>query len=155
MRRALAILALLASVASASDRDALVGSWRFEREVDVRADGSTTTLTDLDGVLIYTADGMMSVNIMPRNRRWSAASASAGQLRSTIVDGTGYAGRYEVDAAKHRVTHVLETSLDPGDEKKRLVRDYAIEGDTLKLSGDASDARGPLRFTVVWKRAPR
>ena len=149
------MLGLLAAGQACAGEPGLQGTWRFENEVDVRADGSTTTLTALDGLLIYTADGAMSVNIMPRGRTWSAATASIDELRSTIVDGTGYAGRYEVDAAAHRVTHVLETSIDPGDEKKRLVRDYAIDGDTLRLSGDAEDARGKLRFTVTWKRQSR
>ena len=150
--RALLLLLLIAASADAGDRERLQGAWRFEKEVDVRADGSSTTLTALDGMLIYTSDGAMSVNIMPRDRKWSTAAASADELRATIVDGTGYAGTYEVDAARHRVTHVLETSLDPGDEHKRLVRDYAFDGDHLLLSGDATDARGALRFTVTWKR---
>jgi hypothetical protein len=153
--RILLCLLSVAATASAGDRERLQGAWRFENEVDVRADGSSARLTGLDGVLIYTAGGAMSVTIMPRDRKWSAETASAEELRATIVGGSAYAGTYEVDVVRHRVTHVLKASLDPGDERKRLVRDYAFDGDALTLSGDAVDARGPLRFTVTWKRTAK
>ncbi len=72
------------------------GVWRLLREVDTKADGSpapVAALSDCEGLLIYTADGFMSVNIMPKGRTWSTDTATIDELRETVGNGTAYAGR--------------------------------------------------------------
>ena len=135
----------------------LVGVWEFQKEISTKADGSVADVPAVayDGLLIYTADGHVSVIVMPKGRKWNAETATLQELRDSIVEGaaTGYAGRYEVDAKAGTVTHILAVSLDPGDHGQRLVRHYTIKGDTLTLSGNWSYQGAALRFTVYWKRA--
>src|SRR5262245_27113071 len=96
----LCFLALLAAPAFAHE---LEGVWIFEKEVDARADGSPAPVPVVayDGVLIYTADGHVSANIMPRGRAWTLDSATRADLMGSVGEGaaTAYAGRYEIDAA--------------------------------------------------------
>jgi len=150
----IAALLLLAGCAGAAD---LAGSWIFEKEVNTRADGSEVKLeaSQYDGLLIYTADGHVSANIMPRGREWRAESATREQLHASIGEGaaTAYAGRYEVDAAKGTVTHVPSVSLDPADTGKRLTRNFKLDGNRLLLSGKWRYQGEELTFTVYWVRA--
>ena len=153
-----ALLVLSTGVAAPqSDRDALVGVWRFAREVDTYADGTPVPgpPIECDGILVYTSDGFMSVLIMPKGRTWSADRATPAELRTTVLNGTAYAGRFEVDAARHTVTHALEISLEPAYQGQRLTRGYVLDGDELKLTGSFEDRRRTVLFTITWVRSSR
>jgi hypothetical protein len=134
----------------------LEGVWRFEKEVDTRPDGTPVDIPapEFEGMLIYRADGFMSVNLMPKGRTWTTESATLDELRSTVAEGTGYAGRYEVDEKQRTVTHIVSVSLDPANEGRRLVRQYAFEGQKLVLSGEWTYKGAPLLFHVTWERMP-
>jgi hypothetical protein len=135
----------------------LPGVWRYLKEVDTRSDGSTIDVPGppYAGFIIYTPDGFVAANVMPKARTWSSGSATFEELRESTVVGaaTAYAGRYEVDPKTRTVTHLVSVSVDPGDEGHRLVRKYAFEGDVLLLSGDFVYNSEKLRFTVYWERA--
>lgn len=140
---------------NAGERPRIEGAWRFVNEVDTRADGSVVSAgpaAGYEGLLIYTADGFMSVNVMPKGRRWRIDTAAPADLRETIEAGSADSGRYEVDPRSHTVTHLVAASLDPADEGKRLVRAYSLEGDTLSLSGTWSYHGETLKFTLTWSR---
>ena len=135
----------------------LPGVWRYLKEVDTRSDGSTINVPgpQYAGFIIYTSDGFVAANVMPKARTWSSGSATIDELRESTVVGaaTAYAGRYEVDPKTRTVTHLVSVSVDPGDEGHRLVRVYDFEGDVLLLSGDFFYNSEKLRFTVYWERA--
>jgi len=134
---------------------ALQGVWRFQGEVDTRADGSVVSIGPVagySGLLVYTADGYVSVNIMPKDRKWKGDSGSESQLRETIETATAYFGRYEVDPKAHTVTHIVEVGLEPSDEGKHLVRKYELHDDTLVLSATWQYHGQSLDFAVTWKR---
>jgi hypothetical protein len=121
-----------------AQHDGLEGVWRFEKEVDTRADGTVVAIGPTKGyagLLIYTANGHMSATVMPARRPWTISRATEEELRETAESGTAYTGRYEVDTAAHKVTHIVLASMDPGDEGRRLERTYALNGDRLTLSG--------------------
>jgi hypothetical protein len=102
--------------------------------------------------VIYTSDGFMSATLVPRGRKWAVGSATPVQMRETLESGTAYTGRYEVDPATHTVTHVVLADMDPGDEGQRLTRTYALNGDTLTLSGKWSYQGETLGFTIRFTR---
>ena len=135
----------------------LPGVWRYLKEVDTRSDGSTINVPgpQYAGFIIYTPDGFVAANVMPKARTWSSGSATIDELRESTVVGatTAYAGRYEVDPKTRTVAHLVSVSVDPGDEGHRLARMYAFEGDVLLLSGDFIYNSEKLRFTVYWERA--
>ena len=147
--------AILPNRLAADDKSQLQGVWRFQSEVDTRADGSVATIgpaAGYSGLLVYTSDGYVSVNIMPKDRKWKGDSASESQLRETIETGTAYFGRYEVDPKEHTVTHIVEVGLEPSDEGRRLVRKYELQDDTLVLSAIWQFHGQSLDFAVTWKR---
>lgn len=151
----LLVSALFASTIMADDHKALVGVWRYAGEVDTRADGSqapSSALSDTEGLLIYTADGFMSVVHMPKNRTWLAETASIAELRETVTNGNAYAGRYEVDPTTHTITHITSVSMEPAFQAKRLSRTYVLRGSTLQLIGTFPYGGENIHFTITWTR---
>ncbi len=144
------------SATAEDDKSRMVGVWRYAGEVDTRGDGSpapTSALSHTEGLLlIYTADGFMSVNIMPTGRHWSTDSATIDELRDTLGNGTAYSGRYEVDSCNHTVTHITAVSAKPDFAGKRLVRSYAFEGGRLVLSGTFLYRGETIHFSITWIR---
>ena len=58
--------------------------WRFQNEVDTRADGSVVQILPADGwdgYAIYTTDGFVSINIMPKGRKWKVKTATLKELK--------------------------------------------------------------------------
>ena len=132
-----------------------VGVWRYASEVDTRADGSkapSSALSDTEGLLIYTADGFMSVVLMPKKRTWLAETASIAELRETVTNGNAYAGRYQVDPTTHTITHITSVSMEPAFQAKRLTRTYALKGSTLQLIGTFPYEGENIHFTITWTR---
>jgi hypothetical protein len=85
-----------------SDKERLIGAWRLVR---IEAPGSDGNAAQPQGMLIYTRDGHMSVQLMyPR---------SASTLSNDYVKD-GYEasfGSYDVDEATHTVTHHVQGSV--------------------------------------------
>jgi len=85
-----------------SRKERLIGAWRLAR---IEAPGSDGNATQPKGMLIYTRDGHMSVQLMyPR---------SASTLSNEYVKD-GYEasfGSYDVDEATHTVTHHVQGSI--------------------------------------------
>jgi hypothetical protein len=149
------VFALSSLSATADDRKALVGVWRYVAEVNTKVDGSPaprSALSDAQGLLIYTADGFVSVVLMPIKRGWHSETATTAELRETVTNGTAYAGRYEVDSSAHTITHITMVSMEPAFQEKRLVRDYTLDGNTLKLAGTFPYEGQIIHFAITWAR---
>ena len=107
-----------------SDRERLIGAWRLEHIDSPRADGKPSDTPQPMGMLIYTRDGHMSVQLMyPK----SASSLSNEYVRN------GYEasfGSYSVDERTHTLTHHVQGSVT-GDALvgKDLPRIYMFTGD--------------------------
>ena len=147
-------LALLATPLLAN-ADELVGTWRFEKEVDIRANGivlATLSAKDVHGYITYTADGFVSALLMPSNRNWRIETAPIEDLRASVENGTAYAGRYQVNPQAHTVRHIVAVSFEPAFEGRHLVRQYAVSGDTLTLSGSFQSKGETVSFTMTLVR---
>lgn len=87
-----------------SDKERLIGAWRLEHIDSPGQDGKPAEIPQPKGVLIYTRDGHMSVQLMyPK---------SAATLSNDYVQN-GYEasfGSYDVDEAKHLLTHHVQGS---------------------------------------------
>ena len=89
-----------------SDKDALIGAWHLVR-IDVPgADGKMAAPANRpEGMLIYTRDGHMSVQLMyPR-------SATAPDNEYVLGGYEASFGSYDVNQAKHLVTHHVQGSV--------------------------------------------
>src|SRR5262249_29158080 len=138
--------------------DEFVGTWRYVSAIDTKADGSPVSglaAVDYEGLLIYTKSGHVSVILMPKGRNWSNATVTDEQLRAAVLapETTAYAGTYRIDGRAGTVTHHIETSLDPSDQGRDLVRHYTLVGNRLKLSGDWQAHGERFRFTVTFEKA--
>jgi Lipocalin-like domain len=151
-RIAIAVAAVTIGAASGASagQDTLEGVWRFQEEVDRRADGSlvTTGSTDgYDGILIFT-NGYMSSTLVPKGRTWARDTVSAAELRETFEGSSAHAGRYEVDSISHTIKIESIISLDPGEEGKWLTVHYLLEKDSLSISGPWTYHGEELTFTL-------
>jgi Lipocalin-like domain len=127
--------------ASVSDREKLVGAWRLASMAG--PDGKPITSGVPIGMLIYTRDGHMSVQLMyPR---------SENSLSNEYVQN-GYEasfGSYDVNVAAHTVTHHVQGS-NTGDRLvgKDLPRVYQFNGRGQLV---IKSARPDEHWSVIWE----
>lgn len=143
---AAAALALaMASIAhgQSTPKARLIGAWRLVRIQGPGANGKTSPEAQPTGMLIYTSDGHMSVQLMyPK-------SASA-QSNEYVRDGYEASfGSYDVDEAKHTLTHHIYGSVT-GDllVGKDLPRIYSftIDGHLVIRSANPEE-----HWSVTWE----
>ena len=142
------ILALLIAVSAVSqaqtansDRERLVGAWHLASISG--PDGKPITTGVPAGMLIYTRDGHMSVQLMyPK---------SAGALSNEYVEN-GYEasfGRYDINETTHTVTHHVQGSntrdLLVGKDLPRVYQ-FSAEGNLIIKS-----ARPEEHWSVRWE----
>jgi len=87
-----------------SDRERLIGAWHLERIDSPEPDGKPSDIPQPKGMLIYTRDGHMSVQLMyPKS-----ANAQSNQY---VLDGYEASfGSYDVGEPKHMLTHHVQGS---------------------------------------------
>lgn len=147
----------------------LVGTWKFV--ADQLLDSTYHVLkedTAVDGLLIYTPEGKMSVQFIWKGSRVPFMNDSimkqdgfstglglgnntwSPEMSRLFIDTyEGYFGDYEIDNDTQTVSHILSGSLRPdkaGAVKKRI---FKLIGDSLFLrSADSMDRWGVLCVRV-------
>jgi len=128
---------------TASIRERFVGAWRLAWLEEPGADGKVHK-TDCTGLLVYTHDGHMSVQVMYRSPQ-SGSSVSPVQYAQGGYEASY--GRYEIDDA-HTFTLHVEGALVRTLVGKDLKRVYELSGNQLIVkSPDPNE-----RWRVVWER---
>lgn len=160
---AAATVALAVLVASGRlSAQAPLGTW----ELLSRTDSSTAGVQPADGPLgadpiawiIYDTRGHVAAQLMARDRTKSArttTSVSAPDPNNSAASGgyDAYFGTYEVDAARHTVTHHLLAALSRGDVGRTLKRSFFVRGDTLIISFDTRRVDGTaVTRRLAWRR---
>ena len=139
-----------------------LGTWQLLS----RADSSAAGVQPADGPLgadpiawiIYDTRGHVAAQLMARDRTKPAVTTPTTSPpdpnNSTTSGGyDAYFGTYEVDAARHTVTHHLLAALSPGDVGRTLTRRFLVRGDTLIIAFDTRRGDGtPVTRRVVWRR---
>lgn len=130
-----------ASHGSAADRAKLVGAWHLASIMG--PDGKPVTSGVPVGMLIYTPDGYMSVQLM--------YPASEKSLSNDYVQN-GYEasfGSFDVNAATHTLTHHVQGS-NTGDRLvgKDLPRVYQLNGHGQLV---IKSARPDEHWSVTWE----
>lgn len=146
---AILALSVLSDAQSPQKRDAgrvsakerLIGAWHLAWMEETGPDGKMTRVTDRSGMLLYTRDGHMSVQIMfPK----SESALSNDYVRN------GYEasyGSYDVDEEAHTVTHHLQGSITAGLVGRDLTRAYRFSGGRLIIKSTRPDER----WSVAWE----
>lgn len=147
MKLSIAILAaVITSVAaqtqsnSKSDKERLIGAWHLATIAG--PDGKPISVSPI-GMLIYTADGHMSVQLMyPK-----AANVLSNQYVQNGYEASF--GSYDVDETKHTVTHHVQGSntrdLLVGKDLPRVYR-FSPDGHLIIRS-----ARPDEHWAVTWE----
>jgi len=124
-----------------SAREKLIGAWRLVSLEGPGADGKMNRITDLKGMLLYTRDGHMSVQLVyPK---------SASDLSNDYVKN-GYEasfGRYDVNEQAHTVTHHVEGSITEELVGKDLPRVYQFSDGHLIIKSTRPDEH----WSVTWE----
>jgi Lipocalin-like domain len=163
-RKQLALMTLLCTAAGCvSDNQAdhaaysLVGTWSAQAEETIDSAGRTIASNPATGVLVYTPEGRVAVQIVVLPRPVVPAvpegpgnvnAWDAEQARKVIETYDAYFGTYEADEVNHTVTHHVQGELRPNLDGAVFRRRYQINGDRLTLR--STDPRETWR--VVWKR---
>jgi len=128
---------------SEATRDRLVGAWRLAWLEQEGADGEIHR-ADCTGMLVYTRDGHMSVQVMFRN-----PPAEAGTAPVQYAQG-GYEasfGSYAIDERAHTFTYHVEGALVRTLIGKDLPRAFEFSGKQLIVKS----TRPEERWRVGWE----
>ena len=113
-------------------RDEITGAWRLMRWETRAADGSVSLPygEDLTGLLLFTASGYMSGQIMlPESEPIEPAPAVVAGPQRYIA----YCGPFQLDESNMRLTTRVQASVARSWVGTDQVRDVELEGDTLVL----------------------
>jgi hypothetical protein len=152
---AVTLAAAPAPAPAPDDKAAIQGVWRFQEEIDRRADGTvvhTGPAGGYDGLLLFTG-GYMSSTLIVKGRTWKRATVSPAELRDTFEGSSAHAGHYELDPKTHTINIESIVSLDPADEGAWGPVHYALEPDVLTISGPWTYEGETLTFTIRLARA--
>ncbi len=133
--------------ANASIRDRFIGAWRLAWLEEQGADGKIHR-SDCTGLLVYTRDGHMSVQVMYRNPPTdSAATANAAPAQYAQGGYEASFGRYEIDERAHNFTYHVEGALVRTLIGKDLTRVYDFSGKQLIVKSSSPDEH----WRVAWE----
>ena len=140
--RSRAVVALLLAISSfggsassgSQDRDAnddvrdrLIGAWRLVSLEEPGADG-TVHLADCTGMLVFTREGRISVQVMYRNPQ---AGTGGGPVQYAQGGYEASFGRYAIDAGSPQFTYHVEGALVRSLVGKDLTRRFELSGRQL------------------------
>jgi hypothetical protein len=127
-----------------SIEDRFIGAWRLAWLEEKGPDGKPHK-ADCTGMLVYTRDGHMSVQVMYRNVQ---PKTDAGPVQYSQNGYEASFGKYEIDESAPTFTYHVEGALVRSLIGKDLKRRYEFSGNQLIVkSSDPSE-----RWRVAWER---
>jgi hypothetical protein len=123
-------------------RERFVGAWRLAWLEEESADGKVHR-ADCIGLLVYTRDGHMSVQVMYRNPQ---AGTNAAPVQYAQGGYQASLGTYEIERAHHFTYHV-EGALVRTLIGKDLTRVYDFSGRQLIVKSSSPDEH----WRVAWE----
>jgi len=124
-------------------RDRFVGAWRLAWLEEQGADGKPHRV-DCTGMLVYTRDGHMSVQVMEREPQ---ARTPAGPDQYSQGGYEASFGTYEIDESTHTFTFHVEGALVRTLIGKDLQRVYEFSGKQLIVKSTRADEH----WRVAWE----
>jgi len=124
-------------------RDRFVGAWRLAWLEEQRADGKPHRV-DCTGMLVYTRDGHMSVQVMEREPQ---ARTPGGPDQYSQGGYEASFGTYEIDESTHTFTFHVEGALVRTLIGKDLPRVYEFSGKQLIVKSTRADEH----WRVAWE----
>ena len=142
-------------------KDELVGAWKLLSYIEVPIDG-LDSLFPLGktprGLLIYTTDGYMSVQIAKEGRLPFQSNdklkPDLEEMKDAVQGYLAFTGKYKVDNKQAIVHYVVSHSLYPNWDHSVMSRHVNLEGDVLYMkSTEPSLSNGHLvNSYMTWQR---
>jgi len=127
--------------APGSDKEKLIGAWHLVSMGGPGTEEQSNPATEIKGTLIYTRDGHMSVQLM-------YPPSQAALSNDYVLNGYEASfGSYDIDEAKHTVTHHVQGSVTRGLVGKNLTRVYQFSGARLIIKSANPDEH----WSVTWE----
>jgi len=126
-----------------SEREKFVGAWRLAWMEEQGAGGKVTRITNRKGMLLYTRDGHMSVQLMYPE----AKSALSNEYVQSGYEASF--GSYEVNKESHTVTHHLDGSITRALVGKELRRVYWFSDGHLIIKSARPDEHWPVALGTL------
>jgi hypothetical protein len=128
-------------------RGQFVGAWRLASLEEEGADGKVHKV-DCTGLLVYTRDGHVSVQVMYRNPEANSQSTiNAAPVQYALGGYEASFGTYEVDESTHSFHFHVEGALVRTLIGKDLPRAYEFSGKQLIVKSTHSDEH----WRVIWE----
>jgi hypothetical protein len=124
-------------------RERFVGAWRLASLEQEGADGEIHR-ADSTGLLVFTRDGHMSVQVMERNPQ---AQAPAGPEQYSQGGYEASFGTYEIDERAHTFTFHVDGALVRTLIGKDLPRTFELSGNQLIVKSTHPEEH----WRVVWE----
>ena len=124
-------------------RDRFVGAWRLAWLEEEGADGKIHR-ADCTGLLVYTRDGHMSVQVMYRNPQ---AGTNAAPVQYVQGGYEASFGTYEIDERAHSFNYHVEGALVRTLIGKDLARVYDFSGKQLIVTSSSPNDH----WRVAWE----
>ncbi len=121
-----------------------IGAWRLAWLEEPDADG-TVRKADCTGLLLFTRDGHMSVQVMYRNPQ---AGGQAGPMQYAQGGYEASFGSYQVDENSHTFTFHVEGAMVRTLIGKDLPRSFQFSGKQLIVKS----TRAVEHWRVAWER---
>ena len=125
-------------------KERFVGAWRLASLEEPGPDGKIHR-TDSTGLLVFTRDGHMSVQVMERN---PPPQAPAGPEQYSQGGYEASFGTYEIDEGAHTFTFHVEGALVRTLIGKDLPRSFELSGKQLIVKS----TRPEEHWRVAWER---
>ena len=123
------------------EKEKLIGAWRLVSMEEPGTDGKLAHITNRQGMLIYTSDGHMSVQLM-------FPQSESGLSNAYVQNGYEASfGSYDVNEAAHTVTHHVLGSITRGLLGKELPRVYKFSDGYLIIKSTRPDEH----WSVTWE----
>jgi hypothetical protein len=149
------VAATMPAFAQQSLKEQLVGAWSFVSSTGKNPDGSPVWGQNPKGLLIFTADGHYSSQIMRSDRpKFSSNNRLQGTPEEYKAMGQGTIatfGRYTVHEQMKAFIVRFEGSTYPNNERTEQTRPVTISGDELRIQNPASTIGGTTE--LVYRRA--
>jgi hypothetical protein len=123
-------------------RQQLIGAWRLVSDEET-VDGKLTKL-EQTGILTYTSDGHMSVQIMDKDPN---ARQAGNPVQYSANGYESYFGTFDVNETAHSVTHHVQGALVRSLIGTDLTRIYTFSGKQLVLKSSRPDED----WRIVWE----
>ena len=139
-------------------REQLVGTWKLVSYTERDHPSGPARYPhgpDAIGLIIYTADGYMSAQIMTQHRPlYDRPTPNGGTTEQAATGYLAYSGPYTVDEATGDVQHDVTVSLLPNWLNQPQLRHSHLQADRLTLTAESPQPDGTtLLSTLKWVRA--